>query len=131
MQLYIDTSALVKLVVVEPETAALRDFLAANESDVEMTAALVRTELLRAAAPRSSIEAVDKARNVIATLHLVPLTNRLLDHAAALGPRRLRTLDAIHLAAALTAPDLRAVVTYDSRLADAAIAQRIPIVSPA
>jgi 7-keto-8-aminopelargonate synthetase-like enzyme len=39
-------------------------------------------------------------------------------------------LDAIHLAAALTAPDLRAIVTYDSRLAGAAADAGIAVVSP-
>lgn len=130
MQLYLDTSALAKLVVVEAETAALRNYLAANKSHVQMSAALARTELLRAAALRSSIEAEHNARNVLARLHMVALTNRLLDRAAELKPLRLRTLDAIHLAAALTAPALRAVVTYDSRFANAATAQGISVVSP-
>ncbi len=130
MQLYLDTSALVKLVDVEAETAALRGYLSEYASDAYTTAALARTELLRAAALRRSIEAVHKARSVIATLHIVPLTSRLLDNAAALRPLRLRTLDAIHLAAALTAPDLRAVVTYGRRLADAAAPYGIPVVNP-
>ena len=47
-----------------------------------------------------------------------------------MAPRELRTLDAIHLAAALTAPDLRAMVTYDSRLAEAAATAGIAVVSP-
>jgi predicted nucleic acid-binding protein len=55
----------------------------------------------------------------------------VLDTAATLPPPELRALDAIHLAAALTAPDLRALVTYDGRLADAAADAGVVVVSPA
>jgi predicted nucleic acid-binding protein len=58
-------------------------------------------------------EIVEHARRVLARLDLVPATNRLIDAAATAGPSDLRTLDAIHLAAALTAPNLRAIITYD------------------
>jgi predicted nucleic acid-binding protein len=59
------------------------------------------------------------------------LNSRLLDTAATIVPRELRTLDAIHLAAARTAPDLRELVTYDGRLTDAAIAAGIAVAAPA
>lgn len=130
MQLYVDTSALVKLVVVEAESAALRSYLAECASDVRMAAALARTELVRAVAAHRSIDVLENARRVLTRMHLVTLSNRLLDAAATMAPRELRTLDAIHLAAALTAPDLRAMVTYDSRLAEAAATAGIAVVSP-
>ena len=130
MQLYVDTSALVKLVVVEAESAALRSYLAECASDVRMAAALVRTEFVRAVAAHRSIDVLENARRVLTRMHLVTLSNRLLEAAATMAPRELRTLDAIHLAAALTAPDLRAMVTYDSRLAEAAATARIAVVSP-
>jgi hypothetical protein len=130
MQLYLDTSALVKLVIVEAETAALRAYLDECAPDIRMSSALARTELLRAAALHGSVEVVENARNIIARLDLVALSNRLLDAAAAIMPPQLRTLDAIHLAAALTVPDLRALVTYDSRLADAATSSGITVVAP-
>ena len=104
MQLYLDSSALVKLVVSEAESGALRTYLAERRSDVRLAAALVRTEVVRAVAMHRSIELVETARSVIARLHLVPLNNRLLDAAAITSPPELRTLDAIHLAAAMTAP---------------------------
>ena len=130
MQLYVDTSALVKLVVVEAESASLRSYLAECASDVRMAAALARTEFVRAVAAHRSIDVLENARRVLTRMHLVTLSNRLLEAAATMAPRELRTLDAIHLAAALTAPDLRAMVTYDSRLAEAAATAGIAVVSP-
>jgi hypothetical protein len=130
MQLYLDSSALVKLVVSEAESGALRSYLAERRSDVRMAAALVRTEVVRAVAMHRSIELVETARSIIARLHLVTLNNRLLDTAAATSPPELRTLDAIHLAAAMTAPDLRAIVTYDRRMTDTAATAGLAVVSP-
>jgi uncharacterized protein len=130
MQLYLDSSALVKLVVREAESTALRTYLAERRSDARMAAALARTEVVRAVAMHRSIEVVETARSIIARLHLVPLNNRLLDAAATKLPPELRTLDAIHLAAAMTAPDLRAIVTYDKRLADAAATAGLAVVAP-
>jgi uncharacterized protein len=130
MQLYLDSSALVKLVVSEAESSALRTYLAERRSDARMAAALARTEVVRAVAMHRSIELVETARSIIARLHLVPLNNRLLDAAATKLPPELRTLDAIHLAAAMTAPDLRAIVTYDRRLADAAATAGLAVVAP-
>ena len=130
MQLYLDSSALVKLVVSEAESSALRTYLAERRSDARMAAALARTEVVRAVAMHRSIEVVETARSVIARLHLVPLNNRLLDAAATKLPPELRTLDAIHLAAAMTAPDLRAIVSYDRRLADAAATAGLAVVAP-
>jgi len=130
MQVYLDTSALLKLIVKEPESSALETYLGGFQSDRRFTAALARAELVRAVARRESTASVEHARRVLGRLDLVPLTNRLLDAAAAMTPQALRTLDAIHLATAMTAPDLRAVVTYDRRLADAAAAHGIPAVNP-
>ena len=130
MQLYLDSSALVKLVVSEAESSALRTYLAERRSDARMAAALARTEVVRAVAMHRSIELVETARSIIARLHLVPLNNRLFDAAATKLPPELRTLDAIHLAAAMTAPDLRAIVSYDRRLADAAATAGLAVVAP-
>jgi uncharacterized protein len=130
MQLYLDSSALVKLVVSEAESSALRTYLAERRSVARMAAAIARTEVVRAVAMHRSIELVETARSIIARLHLVPLNNRLLDAAATKLPPDLRTLDAIHLAAAMTAPDLRAIVTYDRRLADAAATAGLAVVAP-
>lgn len=130
MQLYLDTSALVKIVVAERESAALRDYLADYPKDVRFTAALSRTELLRAVGRGGSFDAVAHARRVLSRLDMVALTHRLLDEAGSLGPPWLRTLEAIHLAAALTAPLLRGFVTYDARLAQAGASIGITVVTP-
>lgn len=130
MQIYIDTSALVKLVVVEAESAALRSYFEDFAHDTLFAAALVRTELVRSVARLGSIEIIETARLVLTKLDLVTLNLALLDAAATIAPLELRTLDAIHLAAARTAPDLRALVTYDNRLAQAAAAAGIAVVSP-
>jgi uncharacterized protein len=130
MQLYLDTSALVKLVVAEPESAALRSYLGEFSSDTRFTSALARTELLRAVGRQGSVDIVEHARRVLARLDLVALSNRQLDAAATLRPVDLRTLDAIHLAAALSAPDIRAVVTYDDRLGHAASVAGIAVAAP-
>jgi uncharacterized protein len=130
MQLYLDTSALVKLIVAESESASLRTYLERFQADTHFTAALTRTELVRAVARQGSTEIVEHARRVLARLDVVALTSRLLDAAATTGPSDLRTLDSIHLAAALTAPDLRAVITYDSRMAQAAAGAGITVVAP-
>ena len=67
--------------------------------------------------------AVQHTRRLLARLDQIILTTELLDSAAALAPsRELRSLDAIHLATArLVGEELRAVVTYDQRMADAAV----------
>ena len=130
MQLYLDTSALVKLVVDEHESSALESYVGEYSADRRFTAALAHTELLRAIARRQQADSIAHARRLLGRLYVVPLTNRLLDRAATLTPLELRTLDAIHLAAAMTAPDLRAMVTYDARLAQAAINAGIAVVSP-
>jgi uncharacterized protein len=130
MRLYLDTSALVKLVSREPQSAALRSYLERYSADTRFTCALTRTELLRAASRHGSPAVVAQARRLLMRLDLVALTARLLDVAAVLPPVELRTLDAIHLAAAQTARDLRALVTYDKRMAVAAAQTGIVVAQP-
>jgi predicted nucleic acid-binding protein len=130
MRLYLDTSALVKLVVAEDESQSLRSFLRALAEDSWFSAALARTELLRAVAANGPRAVVD-ARNLLSGLATVALTRQLLDDAGTLRPLQLRSLDAIHLVAAQRAGDtLRAVVTYDARMLSAAADLGIATVSP-
>jgi predicted nucleic acid-binding protein len=118
--LYLDSSAIVKLVAVEPESAALRRFLRRGEGPWA-TSALARTEVVRALLPAGPA-AVERARSVLSAVAEVVITRNVLDRAAQLEPETpLRTLDAIHLASAMRlGRDLTAVVTYDHRMADAA-----------
>ena len=130
MRTYFDTSALIKLVVAEPETSSLRLYLREIGGDTLFTAALTRTELIRAVR-RVDVHALAVARRVLAGLATVNLTPAILDEAATLDPPLLRSLDAIHLAAAQRAgADLRAVVTYDARMSEAATLLGIPIAAP-
>jgi predicted nucleic acid-binding protein len=131
VQLYFDTSALVKLVTAEPESAPLRSYLSETGGDAEFTAAITRTELVRAAARLRDADIARQATLLLTRLQFVEISRALLDAAAALPPPELRALDAIHLAAAMTAPDLRALVTYDRRLADAAAHAGLSVASPA
>ena len=66
-----------------------------------------------------------------ASLHLIRLDEPLLDRAGDLPPSALTSLDAVHLAAALSVgPDLGAAFTYDERLSEAALAQGLRVASP-
>lgn len=130
MRIYLDTSALVKLVVAEDESQALRHFLGTHADDSLFSAALARTELIRAVAPNGHAAIAD-AKDLLNGLDTVTLTRQLLDDAGTLLPLRLRSLDAIHLAAAQRAGDsLRAVITYDTRMLAAAADLGISAASP-
>jgi hypothetical protein len=115
---YLDSSALVKLVIGEPESAALRRYLRGEPE--RASCALARVEVLRAVRGQGAA-ALTRARRLLQRLHLVHIDEELLEAAAALDPRVLRSLDAVHLAAAqLFGDELTAVVTYDHRMASAA-----------
>ena len=130
MRIYLDTSALVKLVVAQDESQSLRSFLSERVEDRLFSAALARTELIRAIAPNGA-QAIADARDLLSGLDTVVLTRQLLDDAGTLLPLRLRSLDAIHLVAAQRAGDtLRAVMTYDARMLSAAADLGIPTASP-
>jgi len=127
--LYLDSSALVKTVVTEPESAALRRLL--RRHHLRVSCGLARPEVVRAVrhlGPR----ATTRARQVLQRIDLVRLDDALLDAAGVLDASVLRSLDAIHLAAALTvAAQLEAVVTYDARMAAAARLLGLGVAAPA
>lgn len=133
MAWYVDTSAFVKLVVAEPESAALRRWIAGGRgrSRPELFSSdLLRTEALRTAR-RHSPQAATAARRALDALTLVKLTSEIFERAAELDPAILRTLDALHLSAALTLGDeLEGIVTYDERLCDAAGRHAVAVCSP-
>lgn len=130
MAFYFDTSALVKLVSRETETPALRAWIDAADP-IPVASDLVRTELLRAVRRRDPAAAVD-VRTVLDTLTLLSIPSSVFDAAGLLAPLELRSLDAVHLASALSiGDDLEGLVTYDARMADAARAAGISVVAPA
>lgn len=126
---YLDTSALVKLVVAEEETEALLAWV--GSADLEMVSSdLARTELLRAVR-RVAPDRVVRARDVLDAVTLLGLTTQICEEAARVDPPLLRTLDALHLAVALDlGDDLSTIVTYDDRLADAAASNGVRVTAP-
>ncbi len=120
-----------KLVQKEAESEVLRRYLRRHRPDERVTSALSRVEVVRAV-QLGGAPAVAKARRQLARLHQVSLDTALLDAAATLAPGTfMRSLDAIHLASAqLIAADLRAVLTYDQRMAAAATAMGFSVDSP-
>jgi hypothetical protein len=127
---YLDSSALVKLVVAEPESAVLAEYLVGRSERVSSAVALV--EIPRALR-RAGFGASERrrSREVMARLALVDVDRRILAAAAALDPPTLRTLDAIHLATALAVrEDLSALITYDRRLAAAAERVHLEVSTP-
>lgn len=126
---YVDSSALVKLAVREPESAALRRYLGRHRPLV--SSALARTEVVRALLPLGP-EAVRRGREVLARVDLMRINDRVLDAAGLLEPAELRSLDAIHVASAeQLGSDLRGFVTYDESLAAAARGRGLRVIQPA
>jgi predicted nucleic acid-binding protein len=116
---YLDSSALVKLVIDEPETLALREFLGAYPDRLSSVVGSVET--LRIARRVGGSDALDRAQALLEAIELVRLSDSTQTAAARLEPIELRSLYAIHLATALSlTPDLAGMVVYDLRLADAA-----------
>lgn len=131
MRIYLDSSAIVKLVHEERESAALRRYLRRLSDDQRVSSLLARTEVVRAVRPRGG-HAVPAARRQLARLFLLPLDRQVMDRAGDVDPVGLRSLDAIHVAAARTlGPQLRAIVTYDVRMRAAAEELGLPTAAPA
>ena len=124
--LYLDSSAIVKLVLPEPETAALVARLC-DDPEV-ISSALARVEVLRALKRIKATPAVwRQADRVLDRIALVRIDDAVVDSAAAMDPAELRSLDAVHLATALGIGErLAGLVTYDSRLRDAADRAGLP-----
>jgi len=126
---YLDTSAAVKLLMTEPESAALRRWL--RQRPKRASAALLRVELVQVVRRAGLPRLIPEARKLLAGVHLIRLDDALLDGAADLDPTELRSLDSIHLAAASSlGGDLAAVVTYDDRLLTAAAYLGLPTATP-
>lgn len=126
---YLDSSTLVKLVLTEPESPALNRFLAVRR--VRASSAIARVEVIRAVRTQSMLS-LQKTQTLLDSLSLIALDDALLRSAGMLEPLSLRSLDAIHLASALSlGPALEALVTYDRRMEEAARFLGIPVDSPA
>lgn len=127
--LYLDSSAFVKLIVEEAETIAVRAYVGGHV-DRRVSSALLRTEAMRAVRHLGP-DARGITREALRRVDLVALDDRILDAAGILEPAVLRTLDAIHLATAMSiGDDLTAIVTYDTRMIEAARSLGLPTISP-
>lgn len=128
--LYLDSSALVKLVIWEEGSDALTELLPQFSSPVSSALASVEVQrTIRRATPDAAVLA--RAQQVLAGVILLKLDDPVLRVAAELRPEILRSLDALHLATALSiGEDLEALITYDDRLATAASENGLRVLAP-
>ena len=127
--LYLDSSAFVKVLIAEPGSGALRAFLS-KRPERRVSSAVLRPEALRAVRHLGS-DALATVRDGLRNVDLVAIDDRILDAAGVLEPRILRTLDAIHVATALSiGDDLAEIVPYDDRMAEAARLLGLQTTSP-
>ena len=129
--IYVDTSALVKMLFEEPESAALTDWMTARTEIPKVSSELSTVELVRVCR-RIDESLVADARRLLDGLDIVPVDHVIVEQAAILNPRELQSLDAIHLASALSLnEDLTDFIAYDLRLCSAAVSAGLPVASPA
>jgi predicted nucleic acid-binding protein len=128
--LYLDSSAILKIVVSEPESKALVEFL--GDWPNRISSELARTEVLRALR-RANVTATQfrRGQKTLERISMVPVDTRVLNDAALLKPTALRSLDAIHLATVIALrQEVGGVITYDGRLSAAATASRLAVWAP-
>ncbi len=129
--IYLDSSAVMKLVRSEEETTALIDWLEHVPDEPVITSELGRVEVLRAARRLGDESVTAQARTVIAEFDLIPLDRTVQDLACDIADPPLRTSDALHLASALMVREhLSAFVAYDHRLAIAARDAGLEVATP-
>lgn len=126
---YLDSSALLKLVFEEPESEALTEFLGAWP--VRVASTLARIEVSRIVSRVQDPEAEREARRLLRGVHLIRMDDDIVARAATLSPPAIRSLDAIHLATALVfGPELAGLIAYDRRLLMAAEEHGLTVWSP-
>jgi uncharacterized protein len=116
--IYLDSAAVVKLVHAENETRALRRWLDDRIDSPWTSSALLEIEAFRALA-RYAPQAASRLHPVLDLITLVDIDAGIRILAQTVRPATVRSLDAIHLATALSVRPAT-FVTYDKRLADAA-----------
>ena len=127
--IYADTSALAKLVSLEPETAALRAWLRQRVGEPLATNMIGVVELQRVAA-RISAETAEAAVRLVRRIDRRELIGTTFALATQVPPPAVRTLDALHIASAAEATDLSVMLSYDARMVEAAAAFGLPVASP-
>ena len=127
---YLDSSAILKIIVPEPESKALFELL--GDWPIRVSSELVRVEVLRALRRAgATVPQFRRGQKVLDRVGLMPVDSGILRDAALLKPALMRSLDAVHLATALSlGAELAAIVTYDVRLSAAAAGTRVKVWSP-
>lgn len=129
--IYYDSSALLKLLFEESESSALQEWVSDHATVPGLSSELVKVEVVRAVR-RLDRSVVPVARSLVAQLDLIPMTTGLVEEAADVGDPLLPSLDALHLASAMSVrSELTAFVAYDARLMIAARSVGLPIITPA
>lgn len=129
-RVYMDSSALMKLVFEEHETDALEAFL--RDRPLRLSNSLARVEVMRAVRTVGDKLVARHADDVLRAVELIAPDAGLLADAARLDPLTLRTLDAVHLATAVALmDDIDGMVVYDRRLAAAARDAGLEVFAPA
>ncbi|WP_425843228.1 type II toxin-antitoxin system VapC family toxin [Agrococcus sp. TSP3-2-1] len=123
---YLDTSAAAKLLIEEPESAALAEW--ADDASVELVATLLLETELRRLAVRRDVPQM-AVSSILDGVSLYEPSASLYREAGILPGATLRSLDALHLAGALRL-GVDAMATYDDRLADAARSIGLAVVAP-
>jgi predicted nucleic acid-binding protein len=124
---YVDTSAIVKLVIDEPESPTLLRWC--HEAERVVTSRVGLVEARRAVARRDQDR--EHVNSILDRFEVFELDEEIGRRAGGLAPASMRTLDAIHVATALALEAVDAFVTYDDRQAEAARAVGLPVVRPA
>lgn len=125
---YVDTSALGRSLLDEPEKPAIERAL--DDFERSVSSSLLRTELRRLGFRRDMLDRVDV---LLAGVSLIKVDDEILAEAETIAPATVATLDAIHLATAVRLADvgkLNALMTYDKQLANGARAHGIAVLSP-
>lgn len=126
---YLDASAIVKLLIDELETSSLQADIVSRPGLVASTLGIL--EARRAVARRPAVPRIASLDEIMLAVVLIEMGQQVLETASAAQPPALRSLDAIHVATALSLGDpALEVITYDQRMADAARANGLTVVQP-
>ena len=127
MSWYADSSAILKLLIVEKESAALTDFI----DFTIKSSALTRVEVIRVL-QKIAPEKIDQAQIILAGIDLTPLNPAILSMAENFAPAiTLKSLDALHVATAIFLDkSVEGVITYDKAMIKNAKELRIKVASP-
>jgi len=129
--IYLDTSAFLKLVLDEPQSTALHDYLGDVDAPRFVSSTLLAVEARRGTL-RASVARLPRVDLMLATITQLEISGPVVESASRFPDPLLRSLDAIHLATALLIrEELDVLLTYDERLSRAANMHGIPTTAPA